>query len=86
MIGVTGGLELFCLDITLFGEMDCPCLVRWEQKVSLIVYFIGVGLSIFWFLLLPLLFNFSIQGRFASWFLTLSPYFYFAFTFDFSCR
>ena len=81
MIGFMGGLSLFRLELTLFGAMDGPCLVHWAQKVSLSVYFLGVGLSIFWFLLLPLFSPFSIFGLFASWFLTLALAFYFSFAF-----
>ena len=47
MIGVMGGLALFRLELTLFGDIDGPLLVRWAQKVGLDIYFLGVGLSIF---------------------------------------
>ena len=79
-----GGLGLFCLELTLFWAMDGPILVCWAPKVIRVIYFLGVGLSIFWFLFLPPFFPFSVLGMFDSWFLTLSLAFSFAFSFSFS--
>ena len=80
-----GGLSLR-LNPTLFILMYGPCLVCWTQKVSLIVWFLGVCLSIFWLLLLPLLFTFSVLGLFLRWFLTLALALSFVFYFSFSWR
>ena len=74
-----GGLALR-LELEIFGSVDGPSLVRWTPKVSLVVYLLGVGLSIFWFLLLPLMFTFFILVMFSRWFLTLALSFSFAFS------
>ena len=66
--------------------MDGLSLVCWAQKVSLVIYFLGISLSIFWLFLLPLLFPLSILGLFDSQFLTLAIAFYVAFSFAFSWR
>ena len=83
MIGVMVGLGLFCLEITLLWEMDGPSLVCWAQKVSLVIYFIGISLSISWFFLLPLFFPLSILGLFAGQFPTLALALFFSFSFAF---
>ena len=62
--------------------MDGPRLVCGTPKVSLIVYFIGVGLSIFWLLILPFLFPFYILGLFAMWIINLALNFDFVFSFS----
>ena len=81
LVGVMGGLD-FCLELAFFRSMDGPRLVNWTPKVSLIIYFLGVGLSIFWFLLLPLLFPSFILGLFYDCFLTMVLPFYFHFEFS----
>ena len=60
--------------------MDGPSLVRWAPKVSLFIDFLGVSLFIFWLLLIPLFFPFSIFILFASRFLALALVFSFAFS------
>ena len=70
------------LELALFGSMDSPRLVRGTPKVSITVYSLGVGLYIFWFLLLPFLLTFSILVLFAWWILTVDLSFAFAFTFS----
>ena len=64
---LVGGMIGLCLRLNLefFWSMDGPRLVRWTPKVSIIIYFLGVGLSMFGFLLLILLFQFSTLGLFA---------------------
>ena len=82
LIVVMGGLGLLRLEFTLLWAIDGPSLVSWAPKVSLVVNFLGVSLSIFWVLLLPVFFPFSILVLFSCRFMALVLDFSFAFSFD----
>ena len=81
LIELMGGPGLFCLELTFFWEINGPILMSWAPKVSFVIDSLGVFLSVFWILLLPLLFPFAITRLCSSLFMTLALAFYFDFSF-----
>ena len=79
LIGCMGVLGLFCIEFTFFLAMNCPRLMSWTPKVSIVIDFLGVSFSIFWLLLLPLFFPLAVLRMFSSLFLNLALSFSFAF-------